>query len=428
MVWSDGQFLAYSAGVFRPVTSTALRTRLSALHGRPLSGSVKDKRRITITQRVIGDTLGCLRDLLAEPTQQVFTGQPSGVAFRDVFVKIDGGQVVVVPHSPLNGARMWVDALYDPQARCPKFERFLDGVLRPSDHEDGVVNPVAETQAKKTLLWEWLGVALAGRACDLGKALLLSGFGGTGKSTLLQIMRAFWPPDLVSAVPLHALEHAYDRAVLAGKMLNVCGELPSADADAVETAKAMITGKDLVEARHPYERPFSFLPRAAHLMAANRLPFIGDYSGAFFERFVILNMTQKFRGAIHEDLEIADRIVEDELGAIASRALQAAVKPITARRYTTPPSSRTAVSAWQNTSDSTRAWAELNLRQAAGPHEGTYASELYGAYATWATFGGYRPMAANKFSAHLRAAGHTSQRTQNGNRFNVVILDKGTKF
>ena len=123
MVWSDGQFLAYSAGVFRPVTSTALRTRLSALHGRPLSGSVKDKRRITITQRVIGDTLGCLRDLLAEPTQQVFTGQPSGVAFRDVFVKIDGGRgcglmrCTTHRHDAQNSSASWTACCARPTTR-----------------------------------------------------------------------------------------------------------------------------------------------------------------------------------------------------------------------------------------------------------------------------------------------------------------------
>lgn len=406
MVWLDGKFLLYQGGAFRPHEDDELRARLMTWDGMRY-GIGTNKKQLSMSKALAGDTLSCLRDMLAAPSRKFFADASDGISFTNVYVTSTNGSIVLRKHSPVNRAQHWIDVPYKRRSTCRRFDRLLREVMMPkvaaSCTLGEVLSAVAEAESKVRAFWEWLGVALLGHATRFGKALLLWGTPGSGKSTLLMIVAALWPKELRSSHAIQAFEDKFNRAELAGKRINICGELPAVHSDVVESFKAIVTGKDEIAARHPYERGFNFRANAAHLIAANRLPLIGDYTGAFFERFLILRADQKFRGAECEDHQLAEKIMAAELGAIAAKALSYGAEAIRRGRIQEPQSSKHAVLEWRGVSDSVRTWfGEMAEHDTTFTYGGIPGGVVYRVYRAWAESRGYRPLANNLFGEHMK--------------------------
>lgn len=426
LAWSGGRFLVYDDGAFRPCKDEDFRALLMSWDGTPI-GTRAQKSHLAMSKALAGDALSCLRDMLTSASTRFFDSAPNGIAFSNAFVTVLDGKLALRRHSPANRARHWIDVPYRRKASCRRFDRFLREIMMPAGSPTNageLCAMIAEAEAKIRTFWEWLGCALLGQATTFGKALLVWGPGGGGKSTLLMVVSALWPAELRSSYPLQALEDQINRADLAGKLINICGELPAADADVVETAKAIITGRDDIFARHPYERPFSFRAIAAHLIAANRLPLIGDYTGAFFERFVVLLAERKFRDTGVEDHDLGQRIIQHELGAIAAKAIAHGAEAIRRGRITVPASSKTAIADWQALSDSVRAWfGEFGKLDPTFAHGGLQGGVVYRVYKAWAESRGYRPFANNIFTEHLKSIGVTSKPSKYGTAWGLCWVD-----
>lgn len=411
VVYHDGRILLYCNGAFRDIGQDELREIFLGWDGR----RVGERDFLLISHSKVSDVIRCLIDLLRHPSSQFFKGAPRGLAFRNAFVRLVNGALALVEHSPANRALHWIDAHAEPNPTCPRFDQFLDDVLRPKDGFQDF------TQRKAALL-QWLGIALLGLAPSFGKALLVHGAGGTGKSTLLEIISELWLSDLRSSFPFHALEDKFDRARLAGKRLNVCGELPSADAKSVEMIKAIITGRDEIEARHLYERGFSFRPEAAHVFAANQLPIINDPSGAFYDRFLILCMQNRFRGTQEENRSLAKDIIATELGAIALKALMAAIDAIQENHIVEPASSIAALEDWRGSSEPVHMWlAECCKVDPTLTSGGMPGSDAYSHFKEWLARNGYRTVSVQDFATRLRSMGVERRRKSNCNVWGITF-------
>ncbi|MBX3159213.1 MAG: hypothetical protein KF773_24810 [Deltaproteobacteria bacterium] len=413
VAWVGGKFLVYANGAFRPRDDASFREVLMSWDGFPIGTK---KETLGMSKALAGDALSCMRDMLAAPSARFFDGASPGIAFSNGFVTIERNRIRIRSTGPANRARHWIDVPYRRKAKCGRFDRLLCEVMLPINGD------LAEAEAKICAFWEWVGVALLGLATKYGKALLLWGPGGSGKSTLLSIVSALWPDELRSAFALQTFEDKFNRAELAGRLLNVCGELPATDADVVETAKAMITGRDDIQARHPFERGFSFRPIAAHLIAANRLPLIGDFTGAFFERFIVLRAEQKFRDTKNEDHSLAEKIIASELGAIASKAITYGTDVVQRGHFSIPPSSKAAINEWQCLSDSVRVWfGETCDADFMFSKKGTAGHQVYAHYRAWSEFRGYRPFANNLFAQHLQALGVPIRASKYGTEWGLAF-------
>lgn len=405
----DGGLVIYREGAFSSLAEDELHALILSWDGR----SMGDQKKLRIGSRTIKDVISCFKASLTHASTGFFGAAPLGVAFRNAFIQLVDGELVRVEHSPANRALRRIDADAEPNATCPLFERFLHEVLKPQ-------GDIQDLEERVEALWQWLGIALLGLATKFGKALLLYGPGGTGKSTLLEIISALWPADLRANFSIQALEDEYDRARLAGKQINICGELPAANAKHVDMVKAIITGRDDIEARHPYERGFSFRPTAAHVFAANSLPAVGDRSMAFFDRFIVLRMENRFRGTEQENRDLAKVIIETELGSIAFKAMQAATRAITANRITEPRSSVTAIEEWKRVSDSVRAWFEECCEHSSGP-EGVKGSDVYSYFRHWCEKYGYPQMSNGEFGSRLKFMGVGFKRTSGANMWSIAV-------
>ncbi len=150
---------------------------------------------------------------------------------------------------------------FDPKAKCPTWDQFFKDNLKRDTFEAGV-------------LWEIMGWLMVPYT-ELQKAVMLYGPTNSGKSTFINRIKTLFgqaSPDrsLVEYQSLQALSRRdnYANANLLGKLVNVCGDLPSEDLPDLSVFKA-ITGEDTIPARMIFKDPIVFTPYVRLLFSKN---------------------------------------------------------------------------------------------------------------------------------------------------------------
>ena len=177
---------------------------------------------------------------------------------------------------------------YDMGATCPTITKFLNDVMAPEDIE---------------IFLEFLGSCLE-RHYQHQKALILVGGGGNGKGVTLGIARALLGQDNCSAATLQDIVFGrFTKAELYSKLANICGDLPNKKVGNTGIFK-MLTGGDMVSAEKKGKHPFKFINYAKLIFSANEIPEADDDTDAFFDRWIIIEFPNRFRGTDKEDQNI----------------------------------------------------------------------------------------------------------------------------
>ena len=125
---------------------------------------------------------------------------------------------------------------------------------------------------------------------------MFQGDGGNGKNVLLYVFDSLFK-DFVSNV--HFEEIGKDRfasADLAGKLLNVSGELSASAKLQDGEVKKIISGEP-IRAQRKHQKAFDFSPFAKHIVTTNNLPVTLDKSFGFFRRWKVIPFRQTFLNA-----------------------------------------------------------------------------------------------------------------------------------
>jgi P4 family phage/plasmid primase-like protien len=193
-----------------------------------------------------------------------------------------------------NRANLWVVPLeYDPSAKCPEWERFI---------EEAAPHP-----AVRDHLQEWLGYMLMHQN-RWQRLLWLYGPSGTGKSTYIKAIHLLLG-DAATAVTTEKFSE-YAIAGLAGKRAATCSEL-SPRLLRTSTIKALV-GSDPLQGRHPYGRPFSVVFLGKMVWGSNELPPV-DQGEGMWRRIVPIEFRHHPRWIDH-DLE--DKLKEEAAGVL----------------------------------------------------------------------------------------------------------------
>ncbi|MEM7675924.1 MAG: bifunctional DNA primase/polymerase [Myxococcota bacterium] len=115
---------------------------------------------------------------LTEDTQWT-DGAVDGIAFDDGFAVVTADGIELRPHSPDHRERHSVGVAWDLDAEANEWTKHL------RKHAGG--------DEAAAMISELVGLALIGRAADFDTALVLSGPGGTGKSTTIEAISALFP-------------------------------------------------------------------------------------------------------------------------------------------------------------------------------------------------------------------------------------------
>jgi len=289
-----------------------------------------------------------------------------------------------------------LDCRPDCDADAPLF----DGVIEAAFEGDDAI-------AQIDLLWQCMGAALFGLMPRLQLVLLLLGRERSGKSLVQRILERSFPAAAVSAVSPASWGHEYHVATLAGKRLNVVGEL-SDDAPIPAAAFKNVTGQNLVAGRHPTHRPFSFRCQAAHVFASNVLPPTTDRGEAFYRRWRVLRFANTVP-AEKVDPDLVEKIAAAEMPAILGMAFMGAERVMRAGHITTTAAHDAVLARWRLAANPLQQFLADDLWVELDPdHKQHSSADVYEAYRRWSASAGFRnPFGRNHFLELLESTGAT---------------------
>jgi putative DNA primase/helicase len=342
-------------------------------------------------------------DVSAKNNADFFDNAPLGVACPSGFINLtETGGVELDKLTPEHRQRFTL-SVTPKIGNKPIFDKFLLETFASKHNE--------ECKEQIEFLQEIMGAALAGLMAQHEKVVFMLGGGRAGKGTLLKIFEELVPKEYRSALSPFRWDKEYYLAHLAGKRLNIVGELPEDDPIPAAAFKT-VTGRDLLSGRHPTHRPFEFRNEAAHIFNANNFLTTRDHSDAFFSRWLVIEFPNSRlinRGAI--DPKLATHIVAEELPQILAWAMEGAARLNKRGHFVEPAPHRRLMDKWRVCTNSVAAFLLDESVCMLDPHQvvGIYVerSLFYREYTDWCHSEGRHPMGKQKVYGLLESGlGH----------------------
>lgn len=274
---------------------------------------------------------------------------------------------------------------YDPEAKAPLFQKYLDEVLPDPD--------------KQKVLAEYLGyIFIRPSVLKLEKMLILYGSGANGKSVLFEIVNALLGIENVTNISLQSLtnENGYYRAKIANKLVNYASEINGKLES--DIFKQMASGEP-VEARLPYGDPFTLYEYAKLIFNCNTLPHDVEHTNAFFRRFLIMG----FDVTIPEDKqdkELSQKIIGNELSGVFNWILQGLERLLKQKKFSKCTAIENALGDYKKDSDSVKMFID-EFEYQNDPESYTAVKDLYNQYRPFCIEDGFRPVNKSNFMKRL---------------------------
>lgn len=299
----------------------------------------------------------------------------------------------------------------DPDATCPRWERFLHEVFAQDEQLiDGVQRLV--------------GYILTG---DTREHVLpvLYGDGANGKSVFVGVLEQLLGDLAMTAAFDTFLEGQggsvdYDLARLRGARLVVAQE-SARGRRLAETVVKQVTGGDTITARHPYGRRFSYRPAFTAILVTNHRPKADATDEAIWRRLRLIPFEVSFRG--REDHQLSATFTH-ELPGILAWAIRGAVQ-WHQRGLDWPQAVTNATAAYRADEDPIAGFVADEC--ALTPGARTIVANVRSRYEAWARGNGETPLSAKGFTQALSRHGVTAGRTKTGRFYDGVELTGGDR-
>lgn len=162
-----------------------------------------------------------------------------------------------------------IQANYDPDAKCTKWESFLLEMLD-------------DDQSKIKILQEYCGYSLD-YSVNVEMILFLLGRGANGKSVTCDAVKSVIGYGNYDTISLDDLKNKNYIAELLGKLVNISTE-SQAKAEVYESNLKRLASGEEIKVDRKFKHPFNFKSNCKHIYCLNNLPRVGDKTDAFFRR------------------------------------------------------------------------------------------------------------------------------------------------
>lgn len=421
IVFDYGHFHKYDpdSGLWRVLPEHALSRKIQDYDGAKVFSDPTNPKPLKVSSSKVDGAIRLFRDRVNrsaadEDEESFFDRSPTGLMFSNVFLRVDGDEIVADEPTPRHRARIGAEVPFDPEAEAPLFDQYLDSVFRGDDEAD----------KKRRLLVEFFGASLFGIATRFKRTLVLAdgsaqSHGDNGKSVIIKITSHILPKSATSKVSPQQFDDRFATTQLVGSRINHVGELPEEEILASDKLKGVISG-DPIFAEHKYGDNFWFEPTAGHVFAANDLPKVKATDEAFWRRWVVLPFNNRFtpEGEPGQDrIENFDRkIAEQEIEGVMARLVEGVRRLLDRGHYLHPEGSKSKKRDWKTYSNPIEKFLidECEYYEANGPlrvegakwwqHESrcVSASKLYQAYRSWASKTGHGICAQSTFGKRVK--------------------------
>jgi P4 family phage/plasmid primase-like protien len=387
---AGGRLCVFENGVYRPTGEKYIQRRVKQL-------AIARGQEAEWIPQLAGQTVEWI-----QADVPVLWEKPSEVVINVLNGLLDLETLELRPHSPKFLSPIQIPITYDPNAKCPAFDRFVTEVF-PEDAQE--------------LAYEVPGDLLTPER-SIQKAFLFTGDGGNGKGTFLTFVTHFIGRQNVSNFSLHKLESdRFSVAGVLGKLGNICADLPSEHLVGTSIFK-QVTGNDSITGERKFHEAFSFVPYCRLLFSSNHLPQSKDASKAFYDRWIVVPFDRMFRGSTEEiSRAVLDARLSapNELSGVLNKAIAAAKRLRSSGKFTEAASTRTALEDFRNVTDPLAVW--LDRSTDTGPHAVIPKADLLVAYNQASEYKGRPVMTPQGFGRvikKLRPELEEAQRTIGG--------------
>ena len=406
MLGTDGRFWHYDVRLWRPVSDQWVsKMVLETIEANP----VKKQN----TASLIGQVLTVLKAKVAVKDDVLgFVADPPpviNVANGEIWIAEDGS-VELRPHRPDSYLRHCLDVPYDPDAKCPEYDRAVAEIFASADNPEDLVRH-----------WnEFVGYVIQPRR-HIPIIMILLGGGDNGKTVLIRTVIRLLGTSLVEAQRVDNLDkNRFAMGSLFGKLLYVDDDvragarLPDGILKTISEAKE-VTGE------YKYKSPFNFTVRTVPVLLCNNIPSLADLSHGMLRRLQVIPFDRTFTGD-DKDATLFDRIWANELPGVLNRALRGYRRLLERNSsFKIPDAVQKATAAWLGQANPLPAFIEE--RCVKGVSERCWMQGLYAAYTTWAQQAGYTmTQSQQSFRRNLEHLGFKSSRGNRGQRVNGLAL------
>lgn len=280
---------------------------------------------------------------------------------------------------------------FDPDAYCPALDGMLDKVFC---HDEEV----------RKLFEEMVGYTLM-RHANYQKAFMFYGSGSNGKSTILDLIKAFLGKHNYVSIDIRELtKNKFDMAELENKLANIGDDINDTAIDGTGILKKLFSGNSM-QVQRKGERPFQLEPYATHIYSCNDIPrSVSDKTFGFYRRWAFIPLKAKFSTADADyDPLIKDKIVTPEaLSYLLNLALKGAQRLIQNNGFTEPKVVAETLESYKIDNSSTLSWVdECEIGLSMILEKPT--TELYSNFADWCKLSGVKSTPSRKtFCRELR--------------------------
>ncbi len=301
---------------------------------------------------------------------------------------------------------------YDPQSKCPRWQRFLKEISDGRDEMPGYLQRLA-------------GHCLTGDTSEQS-FWILWGDGENGKGVYRDTIQSLLGSDrdgyAVEAQPKFFIRRdapgiPSELASWKGARLVTAAEPPSG-APADESLIKSLTGQDMVRCRFLFKEYFSYRPTFKILVLANRPLSIHDSDHGVWRRLRLLPFTATFTGEAR-DKELRQKL-QDELPGILNWAIEG-LRQWQGAGLGMPAFLREATEGYRAEEDRIAAF----LAQQTEPNGETQANALYTTYSFWAEERGEKPLSMRRWSQALRSHGVLTRTLHGRTLLNVRLRTQG---
>lgn len=284
--------------------------------------------------------------------------------------------------------------VYDPQAKAPMFEKYLNRCLPDSDLQ--------------RVLAEFFGWTFT-KHLKLEKALFLYGEGANGKSVMFEIINALMGKDNITTMSISDLREEHNRALLVDKLLCYGSEI-GANGMENDGFKTIVSNEES-RIRRKYGNSFVVKIHCKLAFNANELPPTREVNEAFFRRFLIVPFSQTIPTEERDPL-LAAKIIENELSGVFNWVLSGLDRLMKNGRFTNAEASRDALEIYRKESDSVAMFSEEEGYEK-DPLSKIFLKEIYPQYRTYCQQNGFIPLSSKKVIRRFEGLGFLSGKHRN---------------
>ena len=236
---------------------------------------------------------------------------------------------------------------------------------------------------------------------ELEQAYFFYGSGANGKSVLLNILKAMFPPEVMSANTLQSLTAGrFSLANLRGKRINITNEEESKYIKS-DIFKKIVTG-EMITCERKFQDQFEFAPQVKLIFATNKLPKLDGIERAIRRRIKII----PFYAEIPEDKQDPDLFKKllNELPQIIMWAIQG-LKRLEERgmKFQEPACLGETMKQFEIGQSSVVEFLYENFELTGNVDDVFHKTTFYDAYKMWCVDQNRKPLGRNNFYQELEA-------------------------